>query len=303
MASLGALRLSESAASAQVAETNVGGGSVVASSTPLLPPQLAAASGAIQGAAQNLVKQLVLHPLDTIKTRVQMPSELSRAELFRDLYRGLIPTIVGGTPGSSAFFAAKEAMTSVLKPRGLPPQVVTVAGVVAGVLSAKSIKTPFDVAQTRAMATGPGQSESAFAWDGSWSAVQAVYEKEGLQGLYRGYGANVAYKLPADAAKFLSYEALRESGAAGQLPAGVAGGAATLISNAITTPLDVVRTRILTRAETGDVVETFRSVLAQQDGGWQLWSGVGWRLARGALAGSIQFSVLEGTKSAVESRV
>merc|ERR1719265_1533476 len=149
MASLGALRLSESAASAQVAETNVGGGSVVASSTPLLPPQLAAASGAIQGAAQNLVKQLVLHPLDTIKTRVQMPSELSRAELFRDLYRGLIPTIVGGTPGSSAFFAAKEAMTSVLKPRGLPPQVVTVAGVVAGVLSAKSIKTPFDVAQTR----------------------------------------------------------------------------------------------------------------------------------------------------------
>ncbi|CAJ1331638.1 unnamed protein product, partial [Effrenium voratum] len=106
-----------------------------------------------------------------------------------------------------------------------------------------AVKTPFDVAETKAMASV--STGEALAWDGSWQKLAETFQQEGFAGLYRGYGANVLYKLPADLAKFLSYEALRGSGAAGAMAPGLAGAVATLASNAITTPLDVVRTQAM----------------------------------------------------------
>eukprot|EP00403_Amphidinium_massartii_P025828 CAMPEP_0178395676 /NCGR_PEP_ID=MMETSP0689_2-20121128/13341_1 /TAXON_ID=160604 /ORGANISM="Amphidinium massartii, Strain CS-259" /LENGTH=343 /DNA_ID=CAMNT_0020016337 /DNA_START=164 /DNA_END=1195 /DNA_ORIENTATION=+ len=272
----------------------------------VLPPWGAALSGALQGVAQNVAKQLVLHPFDTIKTRVQVRKEGdSDGALFSDLYRGLLPTLIGGTPGSATFFAAKEAAVSFLISKGAAGPVPTLGGVVAGVLAAKAVRTPFDVAETRAMATsGTTKKEKAsgddemLQWDGSLAAAREVYRSEGLRGLYRGYGANVAYKLPADAAKFLAYEALRAGGADKALSPAVAGAGATLMASAVTTPLDVVRTRVLVGSTESGPVETFQK-LAKEDP-QKLWSGLSWRLIRGVVAGAIQFSVLESTKSAVQ---
>lgn len=275
-----------------------------------LPPWAAAVSGALQGIAQNVVKQLILHPLDTVKTRLQVEGnggEASRAELFRDVYRGLLPCLVSGTPGSAAFFSAKEAVSAALREQHLPAQLTTLGGVVSGVLVAKAVRTPFDVAETKAMATVTGDkpADNGFEWDGSFNAVKEVLDREGLAGLYRGYGANVAYKLPADASKFLAYEALRGTGVAGSMPPGVAGAAATLISNIVTTPLDVVRTRIMVNEDASSPtaqkgVLGMLSGLVSQGDPKQLFAGLDWRIARGILAGAIQFTVLEGTKEAVE---
>lgn len=272
------------------------------------PSWFVAASGAIQGAAQNLVKQAILHPFDTIKTRVQAADAagsgeiLSRRALFADPYRGFLPCIVSGTPGSAAFFAAKESAAAALKSKGFIAPIPTLGGVVAGVLAAKAVRTPFDVAETRAMASVDNKGDSSsFAWDGSWNAVRSVYAAEGIPGLYRGYGANVAYKLPADAAKFLAYEALRGTGASGALPPGVAGAVATLLANALTTPLDVVRTRVMVDDTSGGVISTFARIFEDGDYG-KLWSGWDWRLVRGVVAGGIQFTVLEETKSAIEGK-
>ncbi|CAE7211220.1 SAMC2, partial [Symbiodinium natans] len=271
------------------------------------PPLSAAWSGALQGIAQNIAKQVVLHPFDTVKTRLQAQAgrpEASRAELFRDVYRGLLPTLVSGTPGSAAFFAAKEAASAQLRQQAAPDPLPTLGGVVLGVLSAKAVKTPFDVAETKAMATVATEGE-ALAWDGSWGKLREAYDKEGFPGLYRGYGANVLYKLPADLAKFLAYEGLRGSGAAGSMPPGVAGAIATLASNAVTTPLDVVRTQVMVegggKKSSPNALEKLQELLQSGDSE-QIWSGFGWRLARGVVAGAIQFTVLEGTKDAVEGR-
>ncbi|CAE7896947.1 SAMC2, partial [Symbiodinium sp. KB8] len=273
----------------------------------VLPPWAAAWSGALQGIAQNVAKQVVLHPFDTVKTRLQATAgrpDASRAELFRDVYRGLLPTLVSGTPGSATFFAAKEAASAQLRRQAAPDPLPTLGGVVLGVLSAKAVKTPFDVAETKAMATVATEGE-ALAWDGSWGKLQDTYEKEGFTGLYRGYGANVLYKLPADLAKFLAYEGLRGSGAAGSLPPGVAGAVATLAANAVTTPLDVVRTQVMcegtSTTSSPNALEKLKELISSGDSD-QIWSGFGWRLARGIVAGAIQFTVLEGTKDAVEGR-
>lgn len=270
----------------------------------VLPPFAAAFSGAIQGISQNVVKQLILHPFDTVKTRLQAQAvargidDIDRRDLFKDVYRGLLPTLVSGTPGSASFFAAKEAAQSVLQT--FPQPVKTSCGVLAGVLCAKAIKTPFDVAETKAMASvAKGE---ALAWDGSVQKLTSAFEKEGLQGLYRGYGANVLYKLPADLAKFLAFEALKSTGS---LPTGTAGALATLWSNAVTTPLDVVRTQVMVEGaqkESKNVLQKLQDLIDTGDSE-KIWSGFGWRLARGIVAGAIQFTVLEGTKEAVEGKV
>lgn len=268
----------------------------------VLPPVAAAFSGAVQGISQNVVKQLILHPFDTVKTRLQAQAvasgiDIDRRDLFKDVYRGLLPTLVSGTPGSASFFAAKEAAQSVLQT--FPQPVKTSCGVLAGVLCAKAIKTPFDVAETKAMASvAKGE---ALAWDGSLQKLTAAFEKEGFQGLYRGYGANVLYKLPADLAKFLAFEALKSTGS---LPTGPAGALATLWSNAVTTPLDVVRTQVMVEGaqkESKNVLQKLQDLIDTGDSN-KIWSGFGWRLARGIVAGAIQFTVLEGTKEAVEGR-
>lgn len=124
-----------------------------------------------------MAKQAILHPFDTVKTRLQAATvlPLDRRQLFQDLppghrvggpgaprYRGLLPTLLSGTPGSASFFAAKEATQSML--REAPQALRTSSGVLVGVLCAKAggapragaceaIKTPFDVAETKAMAT------------------------------------------------------------------------------------------------------------------------------------------------------
>jgi len=271
-----------------------------AGAAEVLPPWAAAFSGALQGIAQNLAKQVVLHPFDTVKTRLQAATMASNAidrrDLFKDVYRGLLPTLVSGTPGSAAFFAAKEAAQSVLQ--NSPKPLRTSCGVVAGVLCSKAIRTPFDVAETKAMASvAKGE---ALAWDGSWQKLTGTFEKDGLQGLYRGYGANVLYKLPADLAKFLAFEALKSTGS---LPTGLAGACATLCSNAVTTPLDVVRTQVMVEGsskESKNVVQKLQDLIATGDSE-KIWSGFGWRLARGIVAGAIQFTVLESTKDALET--
>eukprot|EP00439_Symbiodinium_sp_Y106_P037852 s1994_g4.t1 len=149
----------------------------------VLPPWAAAWSGALQGIAQNVAKQVVLHPFDTVKTRLQATAgrpDASRAELFRDVYRGLLPTLVS----SATFFAAKEAASAQLRRQAAPDPLPTLGGVVLGVLSAKAVKTPFDVAETKAMATVATEGE-ALAWDGSWGKLQDTYEKD--CGAWSGY--------------------------------------------------------------------------------------------------------------------
>ncbi|CAK9060759.1 unnamed protein product [Durusdinium trenchii] len=77
------------------------------------------------------------------------------------------------------------------------------------------------------------------------------------------------------------------------------------MSNAVTTPLDVVRTQVMVDGtgskQSKNVLEKLKDLIATNDAK-KIWSGLGWRLGRGVLAGAIQFTVLESTKEAVEGR-
>ncbi|EMP34217.1 S-adenosylmethionine mitochondrial carrier protein [Chelonia mydas] len=67
---------------------------------------------------------LVLFPLDTIKTRLQSPQGFKKAGGFREIYAGVPSVAVGSFPNAAAFFVTYEFVKSMLAtatPRYLSP--------------------------------------------------------------------------------------------------------------------------------------------------------------------------------------
>ena len=112
---------------------------------------------------------------------------------------------------------------------------------------------------------------------------------------------NYAYSTPVDSAKFLLYEALKgelraQRGGAPLTPleAALGGAASAASAQALATPLDVARVRIMTSDATG-VVDTVRGIAAEEGVG-ALYAGVAPKVTRALLSGAIQFSTYEATK-------
>ena len=132
-------------------------------------------------------------------------------------------------------------------------------------------------------------------------AAADLWRDEGLGGFYNSYGSNYAYSTPVDAIKFLLYEQLkgqfkarRQGGSLTPVEAAIGGAIAASTAQAIATPLDVARVRIMTSDATG-VVDTIRDI-ADNEGGGALYAGIAPKVVRALASGAIQFSTYEATK-------
>lgn len=62
------------------------------------------------GAAAGLLVDLSLYPIDTIKTRVQSSQGFLAAGGFKNIYKGLSAVAVGSVPGGAAFFTTYDTV-------------------------------------------------------------------------------------------------------------------------------------------------------------------------------------------------
>ena len=249
-------------------------------------------SGLLAGAVQKTVKELALHPLDTAKARLQVGGERrALLELFRAPYDGLTPALVSGAPAASAFFAVKDAVK-----RGVQQQLgkteTTLVAVACANVAYWGIKNPSEVLKVQ---------RQAGIVDDTLGAATELWRAEGIGGFYSSYLPNYAYSTPVDSAKFLLYEQLKASlkqrrGGVSLTPleAALGGAISASAAQALATPLDVARVRIMTSDATG-VVDTVRTI-AVTEGVGALYSGVTPKVARALASGAIQFSTYEATK-------
>jgi len=230
--------------------------------TPLLPLTQAqeALSGLVGGAAQSSSKTLVKHPLDTVTVRLQVARRDGkgvprRDVLFRGLYSGVTPTLLSGIPSGALFFSVKDGAKSYLRSKGFSKAAATLLGVLVAQFPYWALRNPSEVLKTKAQAVEEGEAELTF-----WEAARAAAASEGgVATLWKGYGENIAAAYPADALKFGVYETMsgaikRAKGRAenSKLPpleGAVIGALATALSQAATTPLDVVRNRAMLEDE------------------------------------------------------
>ncbi|KAF7868650.1 hypothetical protein EAF04_005181 [Stromatinia cepivora] len=234
----------------------------------------------LAGACAAVAVDLLVYPLDTLKTRIQSPDykkiyydaskkAINRGVLFRGLYQGVGPVILVTIPSSGAFFTTYEGIKTVLTkantslsgnntPLIPQPFVHSAASAVAELVSC-FILTPAEVLKQNAqMIHRPAHSSAS----GASVTMQALKQFKRPSQLFTGYTALAARNLPFTAMQFPMFEHMKDSLKSYRRENGtmtgslletatitaVSAGSAGSTAAVITTPVDVVKTRIMLAA-------------------------------------------------------
>ncbi|XP_021284626.1 S-adenosylmethionine carrier 1, chloroplastic/mitochondrial-like [Herrania umbratica] len=256
----------------------------------------------IAGATAGVVVEAALYPIDTIKTRLQAAHGGGKV-ILKGLYSGLGGNLAGVLPASAIFLGVYEpAKQKLLKafPENMSAFSHLTAGALGGAASSL-VRVPTEVVKQR-MQTGQFASAPA--------AVRLIVAKEGFKGLYAGYGSFLLRDLPFDAIQFCIYEQLRigyKLAARRDLndpENAMLGAFAGAITGAVTTPLDVIKTRLMVQGSAKQYKGIFDCVrtVVKEEGTHALLKGIGPRVLWIGLGGSIFFGVLEKTKQMFAER-
>uniref|UniRef100_A0A182JXM4 Mitochondrial carrier protein n=1 Tax=Anopheles christyi TaxID=43041 RepID=A0A182JXM4_9DIPT len=205
-------------------------------------------SSLMAGGVAGLVVDVVLFPIDTIKTRLQSERGFVASGGFRGVYKGLGATAAGSAPTSALFFCTYESMKSYLRPYATHDQLpyVHMVSAAAAEVVACLIRVPIEIVKQR---------RQALLHKGNASSLSILYEalkKEGIRkGLYRGFGTTVMRDVPFSLIQFPLWEYFKlhwtevTGTALTPLSVAICGAISGGIAAGLTTPLDVAKTRIM----------------------------------------------------------
>lgn len=215
--------------------------------------------GAGGGGIAGAFTYVCLYPLDTIKTKLQTKgaSKIYRStfdavvKTFQEkgilgFYSGVSAVIVGSTASSAVYFGTCEFGKSILSRLEKYPAVLIppTAGAMGNIMSS-AIMVPKELITQRMQAGAKGRS---------WEVLLKILQKDGIMGLYAGYSATLLRNLPAGVLSYSSFEYLKaavlnrtKKSHLQPIESVCCGALAGAISASITTPLDVVKTRLMTQ--------------------------------------------------------
>ena len=206
------------------------------------------------GLLAGAVADGLLYPMDTLRARLQVKVvrtgmvreliEVVRVSGVRALYKGLPLQMVASGPGCGIFYCTYEHLQAVLKPWiSNKPSRCSAAAAVACFVSL-AVFTPVEVIKQRTMVANGA---------GSVSVLRAMLLKHGPLGFFEGGRglSGVLTSVPYSAIYFLVYESLLSQRASVHKDTAVSfrdavwyGMAAGVAAASLTTPCDVVRTRL-----------------------------------------------------------
>ena len=261
-------------------------------------------TGLLSGAVAGTTVDLILFPLDTVKTRLQATAGAKLSlKTFQGIFNGVAPAIAASAPCAATFFGAYDSFKRILKEK-LPENCDTLAhaGAAAGADLVQSVvRVPFEVVKQRVQAGVDATGRAAFA---------SVMKTQGPRGLYRGWGALAMRDLPFDIIEFPLYEWLKNEWAKrkgdklapwqGSLCGSVAGG----IAAGLTTPLDVVKTRLMTQSPGQySSIWSCLTAIVREEGTGALFAGAVPRMTSIAFGGAIFFGAYEIAKAVITTEM
>lgn len=261
------------------------------------PFSLALISGGVAGTSVDVA----LFPLDTLRTRMQSAEGFWKSGGFKGVYRGLSSAALGSAPGAAAFFSTYETMKKVIKRNvGSEHWTQHSAASSCGEIAACLIRVPTEVLK---------QNMQVGHYNSLPEAVAGTYKSGGIGGFYSGFGTTIAREIPFAFIQFPIYEGFKKTWASWQgketnpLQGASCGSAAGAIAGAVTTPLDVAKTRImLEQPKEGEIkkysgtVQTLR-IIAQEEGCLALYKGIAPRVTWITIGGFIFFGAYEQATS------
>ncbi|XP_006160430.1 S-adenosylmethionine mitochondrial carrier protein isoform X5 [Tupaia chinensis] len=162
------------------------------------------AASLVAGGIAGVSVDLILFPLDTIKTRLQSPQGFIKAGGFHGIYAGVPSAAIGSFPNAAAFFITYEYVKWFLH-TGSSSYMTPVKHMLAasaGEVVACLIRVPSEVVKQRAQVSASSRTFQIFS---------NILGEEGIQGLYRGYKSTVLREIPFSLVQFPLWESLKES--------------------------------------------------------------------------------------------
>lgn len=289
------------------------------------------------GGLGGMVGDTTMHSLDTVKTRQQGLSHVKQYKsmvhayttifktegFFRGLYGGYLPAIIGSFPLTAAFFGTYEfSKRKMISEYGFNENVAYFLAGVLGDLASSVFYVPLEVLKTRLQLQGkynnPFTKGSGYNYRGLSDAISHIAKYEGMNTFVFGFKETLIRDLPFSALQFAFYERFRQIAIyynqSAELPVSLelgTGAAAGSLAGILTTPLDVIKTRIqtandatgslqLTKASSNSTLGAIRSII-KNEGIQGAFSGVGPRCIWTGVQSSIMLLLYQVTLRKLDS--
>jgi solute carrier family 25 S-adenosylmethionine transporter 26 len=286
-------------------------------------PDTKPAHDVVAGAVARVASQGTIHPLDTMKVRMQAGPRTIRKGVslsgrgtmkrmglkihrglseFRGLYRGVVGAASGAGIIIGTYFAFYSTTKKLIKEKTTLNDGSTafVAGAAAA-LGSSVVKVPLAVCI---------RSVQAGVYQNVFHAAKSIVSVAGVKGLFTGFVPTILEDVPDMAVKFAVYESLRKLH--GHLnddrPATVAedlamGGFAGAAAAAATTPLDVIKTVMMCTASSRPTFfSAARAIISEGKGFRSFFRGIGPRALSNGLNSAIFFCFFEAIRQSLLQR-
>ncbi|KAL6938158.1 S-adenosylmethionine transporter [Hanseniaspora osmophila] len=268
----------------------------------------------LSGACAGTSTDLAFFPIDTIKTRLQAKGGFFHNGGYKGIYRGLGSCVIASAPSASLFFVTYDSMKTFLKKkygkdndRGNYTLIHMVSSSL-GEISACLVRVPAEVIKQKTQTTVGSTSWKTFTSilhsSASWNDLRL--------NLYRGWSTTIMREIPFTCIQFPLYEYLKAYWKSKEqqsqspndnskhvtlspLKGAMCGSIAGAIAASLTTPLDVLKTRImLSTDKQRDSLWTITKNLYKEEGGIKVFfKGVGPRTMWISAGGAIFLGVYE----------
>ncbi|CAG9463123.1 unnamed protein product [Pedinophyceae sp. YPF-701] len=328
----GGRRSLDSAPASLTAETALSKPVVPTHAPPPPPASTKPASDVLAGALARAASQSTIHPLDTIKVRIQAGSPTKQLAVAAglsktsrlippagavarakdavtqavpgvlSLYKGVLGAASGAGIAIGAYFACYGVAHNIISTKTqLKPTAVAFSAGALAAAGSSVVKVPLAVCI---------RSVQAGVYTNVFEAAGSIVRAAGVRGLFTGYLPTVLEDVPDMAFKFAAYESLRslarrvrpERAATPQedFAMGLLAGA---FAAAATTPLDVVKTNMMVSASSRPSMASAALRVWRQGGMAAFFGGVQARALSQGMNSAIFFCFFEALSRTFKQRV
>ena len=202
----------------------------------------------LAGGLAGLAVDLILFPLDTLKTRLQSEQGFIKSGGFNGIYKGLGSVLAGSIPAAAVFFIVYEGFKSFYAeypPGSSAEAAVQAVASTLGAVAACVVRVPVEIVKQRSQV-------SLEADQSSLSVFRSTLAREGVRGLYRGLKITAIRDSAFSLLEFPIWEQMKTAYALNMgmlktppFPAACLGAVAGAIAGFSTTPIDVAKTQMM----------------------------------------------------------
>ncbi|CAK9811671.1 S-adenosylmethionine mitochondrial carrier protein [Anthophora plagiata] len=262
---------------------------------------------------------LILFPLDTLKTRLQSKQGFIKSGGFSNLYKGLLPVLIGSAPSASLFFVTYESIKTVTQCR-IPERYHSFLHMGSASLAEMVNEKPclLKLYKKNAISVKYCMVQMKVACF-MRVPIEVIKQRKqvlildirdiNLRMLYCGYWSTILRDMPFSLIQFPIWEYFKKVWSSNvnrdifPVESAVCGAIAGGISAAVTTPLDVIKTRIMLsnkneNASNLKILYVLKNVYAEK-GIYGLFAGVSPRIIWITVGGFIFFGTYEMARTII----